>query len=235
MLTVTLLLALGAAAACALGGRRATPAKTVTYGEFPGITDFQKLLVGKGTGWLNDPGSYPGMSEAQGLWAGSQPNAWAGGARLGEMLAPGWLSQTPEELNTIDATQRAAAERQARTTRQGLLMDFGSRGHQFSTPMVSALNEADLAANQALEGQIAGRRYGEYGQRLAMLPGLIQMALNDPYRAAQMLGENGQQMVQTLLALATGGRGQMQIIPGTSSEPGWLEQLLNTAVKAELA
>jgi len=232
MLTITLVLALAAVVALALGGKEATPAKTVTYGEFPGITDFQKALVEKGTGWLNQPGTYPGMSEAGSLWAGSQPNAWAGGARLGEMLAPGWLTTPGTGLNAITSGMTATQQRNLAESERALRMEFGAAGQQLSSPEFAALSTTRQTSNDALNQAIGGLQYQDYASRLGMLPQLIQMAMTDPYRAAAMLGENGAQMVQMLLALATGGRGDMQIIPGMPSEPGWLENLLGTAVGA---
>jgi len=184
-----------------------------TYGELPGRQSTATQLSTALSGWLKGLGggggmTAPGLAEAGQLWSGSQGASGLGNAQLSKMLGGDWLNQTPADLGNLESIERAQMEKNLGTTLGGLKMDYGSKGQTFSSPMIRALADAELGTRQNLEQGQIGRRFGMYEQKLGMLPQLIQMAKDDPYRAAALLQAGGGQLIQQLLQYLQASQGE---------------------------
>jgi hypothetical protein len=181
-----------------------------TYGELPGRQSTGQQLSTALQGWLKGLGgtTAPGLGEAGQLWSSSQPVAGAGNTQLSKMLSGDWLKETPADWGELEGIERAQMEKNLGTTLGGLKMDYGSKGQTFSSPMIRALADAELGTRQNLEAGQINRRTELYQQKMGMLPQLIQMAKDDPYRAAALLQAGGGQLIQQLLQYLQASQGE---------------------------
>jgi hypothetical protein len=181
-----------------------------TYGELPGRQSTGQQLSTALQGWLKGLGgtTAPGLGEAGQLWSSSQPVAGAGNTQLSKMLSGDWLKETPADWGELEGIERAQMEKNLGTTLGGLKMDYGSKGQTFSSPMIRALADAELGTRQNLEAGQINRRTELYQQKMGMLPQLIQMAKDDPYRAAALLQAGGGQLIQQLLQYLQASKGE---------------------------
>jgi len=198
------------------------------YGELPGAGEIGGDLSQALRRWLQSymagGAGLPSTGEERALWSGAWPGAQLGQQRLQEILSPGWLTETAPGLQQIEEAEAAQTERDIERMRREILMRFGRAGQTLSSPMVRALTEGELGARQELMGRTGERRLGTYQQRLGMMPGLLAMAIQQPYQAARLLGQGGTDLIQALLSYLGASRGQAFYVP-RSQGTDWMQLL----------
>lgn len=187
------------------------------YGELPGLDQVAQQLAPTLGGWLGAwttgvGQQFPGAQQAQQLWGASAAPAALAGARLGETLSPGWVSETPPGLEMMEAARRAQMEQDLEDMRGNLRMEFGRRGQTFSSPMIGQMARQEMAARQGLADYLGQQRFGAYQQRLGMMPQLMGMAMDQPYKAAAMLGQRGDAMINALLQYLAAAKGEPVVL-----------------------
>lgn len=197
------------------------------YGELPGLSElgeqFWPALSGWLGAWTTGVGQqFPGAQQAQQLWGASGAPDASARARLGEMLGPEWVSETPPGLEMMEAARRAQMEQDLEDMRGNLRMEFGRRGQTFSSPMMGQMARQEMAARQGLSDWLGQQRFGAYQQRLGMMPQLMGMAMDDPYKAAGLIGQRGDAMINALLAYLAAAKGQPHYTQSGGS-PGLLD------------
>lgn len=217
------------------------------YGELPGMNELAQQLWPVLGGWLGAwttgvGQQYPGAGEAQYLWDVSGPAGELGRQRLSQMLGPGWAEeapswldpmQTPPGLAQIEAARRAQMEQDLEDMRGALRMEFGGHGQTFSSPMIGRMAREEMTARGGLEDYLGQQRFADYQQRmgqrfgllqqkLGMLPGLLGTAIEQPFRAAGLIGQRGDAMINALLQYLATAKGQ-PFMTQTGGSPGLLD------------
>ena len=203
------------------------------YGELPGLSELGQQLWPALGGWLGAwttgvGQQFPGAQQAQQLWAASGAPATAARGRLGEMLSPGWVGETPPGLEMMEAARRGQMEQDLEDMRGNLRMEFGGRGQTFSSPMLGQMARQEMAARQGLADWLGQQRFGAYQQRLGMMPQLMGMAMDQPYKAAGLIGQRGDAMINALLAYLSEAKGD-PFVTQSGGSPGLLDYAADVA------
>ncbi len=175
--------------------------KMHVYGELPGRSQLGQQLGGTLGGWLTNWGTgqgatYPGLSEASDLWRGAQYGANLGGARLREMLEPGWLEQTPTGLADIEAADRAQTERDIANVRRTGERQYGA--YQQRLGMLPQL----LNLSTSRPYQAAQLLTGAGGDFLRSILGYLSASRGTPVVTSEQGSSSASDLLKAYTALA---------------------------------
>jgi hypothetical protein len=173
-------------------------------GGLPGLEELAGQFWPVLGGWIpnfprgGEPNYMP-LRPAVDLYRSAVPQYHMAGARTQDFLSPEWLTGTAPGLEAMSQAERARMERDIDRTQSELAMRYGSYGQTASSPMVRAMAEAELGAREAQTAREAQRQFGAYQQKLGMMPNLLQMARQEPYQGAQMIGGLTNDVIQAVL------------------------------------
>lgn len=203
--------------------------QNVESGGIPGAKQYAAQFLPQLLGWLKDPSTMPGYAESQ-KWMSTLPTGQATDI-LTQRTAPDYLTKESPYLSSVFSGWGAQSAKDKALAQRSAIMDFGSAGHTFSSPLVAKLGQTASGYDQALADRVAATQYADYGNRENLQTQALETTLQQ--RLAALLQQPGMQTILgPLVQMLLGGQPQSQWLnttPQTSYQPSFFEQLLGAA------
>jgi len=203
--------------------------QNVESGGIPGAKEGATGLLSQLQAWLANPSLIPGYGEAQ-KYLGTLPTGQATDI-LTQRTAPDYLTKESPYLSSVFSGWGAQSAKDKALAQRSAIMDFGSAGHTFSSPLVAKLGQTASGYDQALADRVAATQYADYGNRENLQTQALETTLQQ--RLATLLQQpNAMSILGPYIQMLLGGQPQSQWLnttPQVSYQPSFFEQLLGAA------